>query len=719
MLRTVIVKFAANVPRFHVLALCVLAVLQSSARADNTVSVMTFNLRIASAGDGGNSWENANQSPERRDLVVQSINNHSPDLVGLQEGEDIQIDFLDANLPVHYAFERQKPSGGSSTEGAAFAYNTNVLQLVDRGVFSLGTSPGGGYWNNTPGTNFLPWSMFPENNNPFPRLALWGRFVWRSTDQEFLFHTTHFDVFNGGNNGESQVRSAHLITDDILARNNRMPLSPLAVVVGDFNGSQNDRAWQLFTGSYWHNGITGDFTDSWQAKHGSFANAGTYHGFSGGTISENARIDWVLYRGGFTTIDAQLVTDSATSTNLTDWTTHTLYLSDHYPALAQLQLPSPASDYDRDGLPDSMELAGSLSLAADPDTDDDGLLDGEEDVDGDGIVEPGESNPATGGDTQLATDIRNHQMDGIRDHRALLLASNGLELYWRFDGRYLYTATQDAGEGSDHFIFVTTDPTDAVSAPFAKSGQVARWDAFLADENDNDFSAWFDNSSTTITNVFSARAATYYENGGWMDGVIDLAQIYGAGFTSRFYLAAAPYQTSDGGALFSGAQVPAGNGDGDILGSSEYIEILPGDADGDGISDYADPDRDGDGLPNEWEESHGLDPDDSANDNGAGGDVDGDNFSNSRELQACTSPTNASSSLRILSAELDGTNCLISWEAIHDKTYLVVRVQTNSLSNGADWFVISTNTGSAFPLSTNSLQTPCGASTAFFRIRIP
>lgn len=53
-------------------------------------------------------------------------------------------------------------------------------------------------------------------------------------------------------------------------------------------------------------------------------------------------------------------------------------------------------------------------------------------------------------------------------------------------------ATQDAGEGNDHFIFISTNPADAVSTPWAKAGQVSRWLAFLADENDNDFRGWFD-----------------------------------------------------------------------------------------------------------------------------------------------------------------------------------------------------------------------------------
>lgn len=296
---------------------------------------MTFNLRYASAPDGSNSWNNANQSPQRRDVAVRVITNRHPDLIGFQEGEDSQLGYLDTNLPAYYAFEKQRPSGGSGgAENAAFAYNTNVLELIDRGVFSLGQSPGGGYWNNTPGTNFEPYIFFSGMGLNFPRLALWGRFRWRSTGQELEFYTTHFDF-----NNDPQVGSARLITDDARSRNNLMPESPLAVSVGDYNSSQSDNDWKLFTGSYTNNGVTGDFTDSYYQVHGTWDNSGTYHAFSGGIIRASDRIDWILHRGGFAATSAVIVTDSFVSTNITTGASHIQYPSDHYPVYADLQWP--------------------------------------------------------------------------------------------------------------------------------------------------------------------------------------------------------------------------------------------------------------------------------------------------------------------------------------------------------------------------------------------
>lgn len=704
---------------FIVLLLLSLSAGSVVALNSNIINVMSFNLRFASASDGDDNWQNPGQTPERREVVVTTITNHQPHLIGFQEAETNQLDYLEAELPARYAFERQRPSGGGGNEHVAFAYDTNQLELLDRGVISLGNSPGGGSWNNTPGTAFDPFDLFPENNFAFPRIALWGRFKWRCTAQEFLFYTTHFDTFNGANNGESEVKSAFLITDDVLARNNLMPASPLAVAVGDFNSSQNDRAWQLFTGSFMTNSLTGDFTDAWFALHGTFTDSGTFHGFNGGTVSGASRIDWILYRGGFLATQSVIVTDSAIATGCATCPRNQ-YPSDHYPVFASLVFPDPLPDYDRDGLPDDAELASSISLPADPDTDNDGLLDGEEDLDGDGVVEGGESDPGNGTDRQGPTDIRHYAMDGLTDFPSKLLASNGLDLFWRFDGRYLYVATQDAGEGNDHFIFVVTNPNDAVSAPFAKVGQVARWDLFLADENDNDFSGWFDASGNQITNLYEARSAIYFENAGSLEGVIDLSLLYGAGFTNSFYLAAAPYATADGGALFPGAQVPAGNGDGDILGTNEYVRIDPGDRDGDGIGDLADPDQDGDGLADGWELAYGLDPESALGINGADGDPDGDGTGNADEFLASTSPTNGASVLKLLSVSSQGPDVTLQWLAVHGMTYRVQAVEGGTISNGAYWMDLFTNEYNVvFPAATNAIQVPVGsARIGFFRLSV-
>ena len=146
-------------------------------------------------------------------------------------------------------------------------------------------------------------------------------------------------------------------------------------------------------------------------------------------------------------------------------------------------------------------------------------------------------------------------MDGVRDTASKPIATgNGLSLWAGLIGDTLYVATNDAGEGNDHFIFVAGQPGAMVAAPWAKGGQVAQWSAFLADENNNDFEGWFDQAAGS-----QAQAATG-ANGGVLEGTIniraELGLAPGAPLPEFVFVAMGPYGTNDGAALVSASQLP-------------------------------------------------------------------------------------------------------------------------------------------------------------------
>ncbi len=179
------------------------------------------------------------------------------------------------------------------------------------------------------------------------------------------------------------------------------------------------------------------------------------------------------------------------------------------------------------------------------------------------------------------------QLDGTLDAGAVeLAANNGVHLWAGIVGDVLYVATEDAGEGFDHFVYLARTPGPLRAANWAKSGLIASWDAYLADENDNDFAGWFDTQSIAL-------AATG-PNGGVLEGTIDLAAEFGT-VPDMIHLAVGHYATPDGGPLDPAHQVPAPVIPDFNIDAVEYLPVDLGrlracmaDLDGDGAVDLGD-----------------------------------------------------------------------------------------------------------------------------------
>ena len=163
-------------------------------------------------------------------------------------------------------------------------------------------------------------------------------------------------------------------------------------------------------------------------------------------------------------------------------------------------------------------------------------------------------------------------MDGTLDAGAVAVGTNGGRTLWAaLSGTTLYVATQDAGEGDDVFVAIAdAAPGGLRPAWWAKAGQSAAWRAFVADENDNGWSGWFD-AAANVSTAHSARTATG-GNGGVLEGSIDLQSLLGT-VPDAVSLAAVAYANANGGALRPAQQVAASvNGDGN-LDAAEYLVL--------------------------------------------------------------------------------------------------------------------------------------------------
>ncbi|MDX2147641.1 MAG: carbohydrate-binding protein [Planctomycetota bacterium] len=205
---------------------------------------------------------------------------------------------------------------------------------------------------------------------------------------------------------------------------------------------------------------------------------------------------------------------------------------------------------------------------------------------------------------QGGVPVENWVMDGVRDPSALRVAGNpnGIDLWagMRMVGgaEMLYIATQDAGEGNDHFILLARDqePHALRGAMWAKAGQVAQWEAFLADENGNDYEGWSDQGPSS-----QAQAATG-PNGGVLEGMINLRAELGipAGdpLPETIRLAVALFGTADGGQLLRTHQVqPSVNNDFNVDASEHVVVRLCDIAVGAGLAPCCSADFNRDGTP--------------------------------------------------------------------------------------------------------------------------
>lgn len=180
------------------------------------------------------------------------------------------------------------------------------------------------------------------------------------------------------------------------------------------------------------------------------------------------------------------------------------------------------------------------------------------------------------------------ELDGENDGSGYLLASPGMTLHAALRGDDLYVATwTPAGGASDHFLLVSDGllPAASTAAPWAKAGLTAHPPGapFLGAESGQPYIAWF--NAAAASESFRAAAA-----GGRMEGVIDLVETFGA-LPETIHLAAAAWETADGGAL--GSQAPAGNGDPNV-DPDEFLTIpleALRDSGGTGYFDRADPTR--------------------------------------------------------------------------------------------------------------------------------
>jgi endonuclease/exonuclease/phosphatase family metal-dependent hydrolase len=255
------------------------------------VRVMTFNVRYASAPDGENAWA------KRREQLVSTIKKFDPDVLGLQEAEQSQIDELAKALPQMSSIGVGREANGGGEYSAIF-YRRSRFDLMAADTFWLSAtpeSPGSRTWGNT-----------------LPRIVTWARFLDRIDRRRISIFNTHWDH----QSEPARLASAALLAERVAAR---IAVGEPVLITGDFNSAEDSPAILSLTRH-------GDLVrDTFRKVHADEI-AGTAHGFSGQAGSR--KIDAVFACDRWQVADASIVRTSDEGR----------YPSDHFPVTAVVEV---------------------------------------------------------------------------------------------------------------------------------------------------------------------------------------------------------------------------------------------------------------------------------------------------------------------------------------------------------------------------------------------
>lgn len=276
----------------RVLLLGVLAMMLPGADAAEPLRVMTFNIRYGTADDGDNSW------PARREAVVETITRFGPDVLGVQEALDFQLDYLKRELPGYLAVGVGRNDGKRAGEHAALLLRESRFELEDSGTVWLSDTP------DKPGS--IGWGA------SIPRVYTWARVRYRESGRPIHLVGMHWDH----QSQQARERSAQAIIDHM----KQQPEGTPAIVMGDLNSGPNNPALVSLVSA--QSGLR----DSFALANPNAKRVASFTGFR--PRPEHEQIDWVL-------VSKQFEVDSA---GVETRKVEGRLPSDHFPVWAVLRL---------------------------------------------------------------------------------------------------------------------------------------------------------------------------------------------------------------------------------------------------------------------------------------------------------------------------------------------------------------------------------------------
>jgi endonuclease/exonuclease/phosphatase family metal-dependent hydrolase len=273
---------------------------QFSSGQSGVVTVMTFNIRVGTAfWDAGNCWGN------RKQIVVDTLIDNAPDVIGLQEALDFQVEHIQQALPKYSRYAVGRNNGKQKGETCAIFYRKDRFELADCGTFWFSKNP------EKPGSK--RWG------NLFPRICTWVRLVDKADAISFYVYNLHLDHLSQN----SRNKSVRLLASRIAARKTQDPF----IVMGDFNMELKKPA-MMYLNKVGYQSPCSAMKNAWLSVNNEKKNIGTRHNFLGGT--KGPKIDHIEISENTQALNVKIDRCAVNGR----------YPSDHFPVIATVRIPT-------------------------------------------------------------------------------------------------------------------------------------------------------------------------------------------------------------------------------------------------------------------------------------------------------------------------------------------------------------------------------------------
>lgn len=277
------------------MAFLFIVLLTVSGKAQEPIRVMSFNIRLDSPNDGANNWTN------RKANLVSLIRFHKADIIGFQETQKHQIDYISELLPEYGWFGVGRDDGKQQGEFSAIFYRKGRFDTLQTSTFWCSITP------EHPGRGW---------DAAYQRIVTYGKMIDNRNNKMFYFFNTHLD-----NEGKiARTESAALIKKRIQIICENFPV----ILTGDFNSTPDSDPYKILTSPDLHSSaVLFDSRTISQSKP--YGPRGTFTGFDI-NAKPDAPIDFIFVKKGVSVLFHGVLSDSFDG-----------YLpSDHYPVLAEI-----------------------------------------------------------------------------------------------------------------------------------------------------------------------------------------------------------------------------------------------------------------------------------------------------------------------------------------------------------------------------------------------